>query len=149
MLTYHVPVLLANQGMKDTLRDLLRLEDLSVSKSLIHRGSQTWNAWKALTDSQEHVGQEVTIALVGKYTKLHDSYFSVIKALEHSAMACSRKLKLIWVKAEDLETKAKEESASDHYEAWHNVCTADGILVPGGFDDRGIEGMVAAVSEPA
>ncbi|KAL8824163.1 MAG: hypothetical protein Q9191_005257, partial [Dirinaria sp. TL-2023a] len=142
--TYLVPVLLEKQGMQDTLRNLLRLEDLAVSKSLIHRGAQTWDAWTALTDSQVHVRQEVTIALVGKYTKLHDCYFSVIKSLEHSAMACSRKLKIEWVKAEDLETKAKNESARDHYEAWHKICTADGILVPGGFGDRGIEGMVEA-----
>ena len=135
--------------MSVTLRNLLRLEDLTVSKSLIHQGSQRWNAWRALTESQEHVRQKVSIALVGKYTKLHDSYLSVIKSLEHSAMACSRELNLVWVDSLQLETKALHESAEKYHKAWHDICTADGMLVPGGFGPRGIEGMVAAVSEPA
>ena len=144
--TYHVPVLLESQGMLQNLRTLLRLEDLSIPKSLIFRGAQTWNAWRLLTQSQDHVRQSVSIALVGKYTNLHDSYLSVIKSLEHAAMACSRKLNLIWVDAAHLETATEQTCPSEYHKAWHETCSADGILVPGGFGVRGTEGMIAAVS---
>ena len=142
-------MLLETQKLPSTLQDLLHLQDLTISKSLIHHGSKIWSAWRALTDSQEQIRQRVSIALVGKYTKLHDSYISVIKSLEHSAMACSRELNLVWVDSKNLETKTEKESASEYHKAWHEICTADGILVPGGFGGRGIEGMVAAVSELA
>ena len=144
--TYHVPVLLETQGMLETLRTLLRLEELEIPKSLAHRGAQTWNAWRALTYSQDHVHETVSIALVGKYTNLHDSYLSVIKSLEHAAMACSRKLNLIWVDAAHLETATEQTSPGEYHKAWHEICTADGILVPGGLGTRGTEGMIAAVS---
>ena len=143
--TYHVPVLLESQGMMVTLRTLLRLGDLSISKPLVHKGSQTWDAWRLLTQSQDHVHESVSIALVGKYTNLHDSYLSVIKSLEHAAMACSRKLNLIWVDAAHLETATEQTSPGEYHKAWHEICTAHGILVPGGFGDRGTEGMIAAV----
>ena len=132
--------------MSQTLQTLLRLDNLSISKSLINRGAQTWNAWKVLTQSQDHVNQTVSIALVGKYTHLHDSYLSVIKSLEHAAMACSRKLNLIWVDAAHLETATQKTSIGEYHKAWSETCTADGILVPGGFGTRGTEGMIAAVS---
>lgn len=145
--TYHVPVLLETQGMLQTLRDLLHLNKLTIPEASISKGSHTWNAWRTLTDSQEHIQKKVTIALVGKYTGLHDSYLSVIKSLEHSAMSCSRELKLVWVDSTHLEPRTEKTSASEYYKAWHEICTADGILVPGGFGGRGIEGMVAVVSK--
>ena len=132
--------------MSKTLRDLLRLRDLTIPKSLVQNGCQTWDAWRALTDSQEQVRQRVTIALVGKYTGLHDSYLSVIKSLEHSAMACSRELNLVWVDSTHLEPRTEKTSASEYHKAWHAICEADGVLVPGGFGERGMEGMIAAVS---
>lgn len=127
--TYHVPVLLESQGMSQTLRTLLRLEDLKIPKPLVQKGSQTWEAWSKLTHSQDDVHQSVTIALVGKYTNLHDSYLSVIKSLEHAAMACRRKLKLIWVDAAYLETATEQNSPGEYHKAWHEICTSDGILV--------------------
>ena len=83
---------------------------------------------------------------LGKYTNLHDSYLSVIKSLEHAAMACSRKLNLVWVDASHLElaTQADSATAGQYHKAWHEVYTAQGILVPGGFGHRGTEGMIAA-----
>lgn len=131
--------------MLKTLRTLLRLGDLTISKSLVQKGAQTWNAWRLLTQSQDHVHDSVSIALVGKYTNLHDSYLSVIKSLEHSAMACSRKLNLVWVDAAHLEAATEQTSPEVYHKAWHEICTADGILVPGGFGERGTEGMIAAV----
>lgn len=62
-------------------------------------------------------------------------------------MACSRKLNLIWVESSHLETATEQASPGDYHKAWHEICTADGILVPGGFGTRGIEGMIAAVSK--
>lgn len=144
--TYHVPVLLESQGMLRALEDILRLKELDPSPSLRKKGRQTWNAWKALTTSQDHVHESVSIALVGKYTKNHDCYLSVVKALEHAAMACSRILNLIWIDAEHLEPLAEVEMPGEYHKAWHEVRTAQGILVPGGFGERGTDGMIAAVS---
>ena len=77
--TYHVPLLLATQGLIPLLRDIFRLDALPISPILVQKGAQTWNAWKHLTTSQDHIYESVSIALVGKYTNLHDSYLSVIK----------------------------------------------------------------------
>ena len=71
---------------------------------------------------QENLRQDVSIALVGKYTQLNDAYASVIKALEHAALHCNRKLKLLCVEAEDLEEEAKNDRPVKYYEAWQNVC---------------------------
>lgn len=144
--TYHVPLLLERQGLIPLLQKVLCLQALTIPPTLKAKGRQTWKAWKNLTSSQEHVLQTVTIALVGKYTNLHDSYLSVIKSLEHAAMACSRKLNLVWIDASHLEPAANVTSPADFHKAWHTVCTAQGILVPGGFGSRGIEGMIAAAS---
>ncbi|KAA6411579.1 MAG: CTP synthase [Lasallia pustulata] len=142
--TYHVPLLLEQQGLITSLRDILRLDALTISPALSEKGAQTWHAWKRLTSSQNHLYQSVSIALVGKYTNLHDSYLSVIKSLEHAAMACARKLNLVWVNASHLEIATSQSSPADYHKAWHEVCTAQGILVPGGFGHRGTEGMIAA-----
>jgi CTP synthase len=85
----------------------------------------------------------VTIALVGKYTSSADSYMSVIKSLEHSAMACKRKLILVLVDSSLLQ-EAKTSSSIEYDKAWETVKAADGILIPIGFGNRGTEGMIAA-----
>ncbi len=84
------------------------------------------------------------IVLVGKYTSLHDSYMSVIKSLEHAALRCHRKLVLKWVEAGDLEPNAEKDNPVRYHEAWQSLCSAKGILVPGGFGQRGTEGMISA-----
>ncbi|OAL70964.1 CTP synthase [Trichophyton violaceum] len=142
--TYHVPLLLEQQGFLGQLRDILKIDELTIPQASIDKGQNTWKQWKALTTSQEHVYSTVNIALVGKYVSLHDSYLSVIKSLEHSAMACHRKLKITWIDASNLEKSAAEANPEAFHKAWHDMCTADGILVPGGFGTRGTEGMVAA-----
>ncbi|RAL64244.1 hypothetical protein DID88_002136 [Monilinia fructigena] len=113
------------------------LEKSTIDKIAIERGLNG----SPLTTQQERAFDDVSIVLVGNITKLHDSYLSVIKSLEHAAMRCGKKLNLIWVEAEHLEDDAKP---TEFHKAWHEVCTADGILVPGGFGDRGTEGMIAA-----
>lgn len=146
--TYHVPLLLEQQGLPAQLRDLFRLDAYNIAPTLTTKGQQIWHDWKVLTTSQERFleSEKVTIALVGKYTNLHDSYLSVIKALEHSAMACQRKLKLSWVDASNLERATMDSSPETFHKAWHELCTADGVLVPGGFGHRGTEGMIAAAN---
>jgi CTP synthase len=73
-------------------------------------------------DRQENLRLDVSIALVGKYTQLSDAYASVIKALDHAAMACQRRLRLVCIEAEDLEDSAKTERPVKYHEAWQNVC---------------------------
>ena len=142
--TYHVPVLLENQGMIQTISNILKLDAVPKSEHLVSRGQRTWTEWNKLTTSVSNNLDEVTIVLVGKYISLHDSYLSVIKSLEHSAMRCQRKLNLRWVDASHLEDNAKLSNPTDFHKAWAEVCTADGILVPGGFGHRGTEGMIKA-----
>ncbi|MCJ1410661.1 CTP synthase ura7 [Ptychographa xylographoides] len=144
--TYHVPMLLEKQGLVPLLKHILRLDALTIPPNLLKKGANTWSAWKLLTGSQDHNHETVNIALVGKYTTLHDSYLSVIKSLEHAAMACSRKLNLTWVDASHLETATNASAPADFHKAWYEISRAQGILVPGGFGTRGTEGMVAAAN---
>ncbi|PSK38251.1 CTP synthase [Candidozyma pseudohaemuli] len=144
--TYHVPLLLQEQKMMKFLSKKLRLDEVDLAESSKARGAALLTSWRSLTSAHDKSVEQVTIALVGKYTNLKDSYLSVIKALEHSAMRCYRKLKIEWVESSDLELETKESSLADYHKAWHMVCQADGILVPGGFGSRGIEGMVAAAN---
>jgi CTP synthase len=100
--------------------------------------------------------ESVSIALVGKYTNLQDSYISVIKSLEHASLRCNRKLELHWVDSSDLEIETLNTLPVKYHSAWKAVCSAEylslpplgadrsGILVPGGFGSRGIEGMIVA-----
>jgi len=142
--TYHVPLLLETQGLITTIRNILNLDNIPKSQALIDRGQRTWIEWKKLTTQQDRLFESVSIVLVGKYTNLHDSYLSVIKSLEHSAMRCGKKLNLIWVNASNLEAQAQSDNPAEFHKAWHEVCTANGILVPGGFGHRGTEGMIQA-----
>jgi CTP synthase len=142
--TYHVPLLLEKQGLITTINKILNLDEIHKAKAVVDRGQRTWTEWKSLTNQQDRLFDDVSIVLVGKYTNLHDSYLSVIKSLEHSAMRCGKKLNLIWVDASSLEEDAKHNNPAEFHKAWHEVCTADGILVPGGFGHRGTEGMIQA-----
>ena len=142
---YHVPLLLESQGLTDLVSEVLCLSQIDLSRWLVERGAMTWNAWTELTISQDHLYESVSIALIGKYTDHPDSYHSVVKSLEHAAMACSRKLVLITVDAEHLEKATSNNSPKEYHKAWHQVYTADGILIPGGFGQRGCEGMISAI----
>ena len=80
--------------------------------------------------------EEIEIALVGKYVKMRDAYLSVAEALRHGGYANDVKVNIRWVEAEDVTKESAEEQ----------LASANGILVPGGFGDRGIEGKIAAAS---
>lgn len=141
---YQVPMLLEQQGLIPLVRNILQLDSLALSPALTKKGRKTWVQWKSLTASHSRYHETVSIALVGKYIELHDSYLSVIKSLEHSSMRCGRQLELRWVDSEHLEQQTRVSKPAEFHKAWHEVCTADGILVPGGFGQRGTEGMIQA-----
>ncbi|KAL4918313.1 CTP synthase N-terminus-domain-containing protein [Aspergillus aurantiobrunneus] len=140
--TYQVPILLETQGFLNTIKGLLEINALQIDSKYKEQGKIMWQKWHGLAMSQDHVFDTVSIVLVGKYTSLHDSYLSVTKALEHASMHCQKKLNLVWVEASHLEDDHQQTNPAEYYKAWHSVSTADGILVPGGFGQRGTEGMV-------
>ncbi|CAI4044158.1 hypothetical protein N7582_003246 [Saccharomyces uvarum] len=142
--TYHVPLLLLKQHMIDYLHTRLNLESVPLTPEDRERGSQLLAGWEAMTKSLDDSDDVVKIALVGKYTNLKDSYLSVTKSLEHASMKCRRQLEILWVEASDLEPETQELDKNKFHESWNKLSSADGILVPGGFGSRGIEGMVLA-----
>ena len=125
---YHVPLMLQEQGLCDILG-----VDCSATGML--------EEWKAMAYHLDTLTEEVHIAMVGKYTDLSDAYLSVIKSLQHAAMAVDRKLVIDWIEASHLEDGWDGE---EHNTAWKALREADGVLVPGGFGDRGVEGKIKA-----
>ena len=91
--------------------------------------------WTHMVEALRHPNKEVTIALVGKYTQLHDAYLSVVEALKHGGIASHANVHLKWVDSELVTEENVAEYLSD----------VDGVLVPGGFGNRGIEGMITAI----
>ena len=142
---YHVPLSLRSQNLLGHLRGLLRLDSVEKATRLVDQGSKTWHAWRSLTLNQDYLRDEVVIALLGKYTDHPDAYHSVVKSLEHSAMACSRKLKLVLVSSVHLEGSALMDTPTEYHKAWGLLHTANGVIVPGGFGERGTPGMLAAI----
>ena len=91
--------------------------------------------WKKMVDDLYAATHEVTIALVGKYTQLHDAYISVVEALKHGGIPQHTTVNIRWVDSEQV-------NADNVADILNGV---DGVLVPGGFGDRGIEGMIDAI----
>jgi CTP synthase len=102
--------------------------------------------WREMALNLDTLTEEVSIAMVGKYTDLSDAYLSVIKSLQHAAMAVSRKLNIDWIEASHLEDSWKQQNSKEFDNAWKLLKNADGVLVPGGFGDRGIEGKILAAN---
>jgi CTP synthase len=121
-LLYEVPLLLEDAGLGDYVVNQLQLDANPVDL----------NEWRQLVDRMRELTKPVRIALVGKYVELHDAYMSVKEALTHAATAYGRLLEVEWVYSGDLE-KGKGFDVLE---------TVDGVLVPGGFGDRGIEGKI-------
>lgn len=91
--------------------------------------------WRAMIDAWKHPEHEVTVALVGKYTQLHDAYISVVEALKHGAVANRAHVNIKWIDSETVTAENVGELLGDVH----------GILVPGGFGSRGIEGKILAI----
>ncbi len=122
---YEIPLLL----------EKARVADFIVERLSLKPGKKpNWKAWEKLVQETKKEKPSVTIALVGKYVELHDAYISVREALKHAALAVGVKLDLRWVHSVDLEKGSLEEKLGD----------VSGIIVPGGFGSRGIEGKINA-----
>lgn len=133
---YHVPLVLRQQHAAESILKILKLP----------YGECHMEKWEQLADLVDHVKDEVRIAIVGKYTHLCDSYISVSKSVKHAAYSIHKNPIIDWVEATDLEDATKESDPEKYRAAWNRLYEADGILVPGGFGSRGVEGMIKAAS---
>ncbi|XP_077977884.1 CTP synthase 1-like [Glandiceps talaboti] len=134
---YRVPIMLFEQNILPFFNQRLNF-------CYPQKPRRTLSKWKELAERHDRMLKEVTIALVGKYTKLEDAYISVIKAMRHSALACNHRLIVKYVEADDLENATKETDPVRYHEAWQQLCSSNGVLVPGGFGKRGTDGKIAA-----
>ncbi len=120
---YEAPLMLEGNGLSAVVCRELGLEDKEPDL----------DEWRAMVERIQHPTRQVTIGLVGKYVQLHDAYLSVAEALHHSGYDCGAQVDISWIDSEGItEANAAEQLAG-----------CDGIIVPGGFGDRGIEGMIA------
>ncbi|HVN14410.1 MAG TPA: CTP synthase [Anaerolineales bacterium] len=122
---YEVPLLLEKMQVGDYITEKLGLKPTR---------KPDWKPWKKLVEEVRKPKPTVKIALVGKYVELQDAYMSVREALKHAALANGVEVEIGWVHSADLEKD----------KGWDIVRAADGILVPGGFGSRGIEGKIMA-----
>lgn len=135
---WQVPLMMMEQKAHVTICNCLGLTGYS---------SINMATWKnKLADRWDGLSESVTIAITGKYTGLADAYLSVIKSLQHACLAMRRKLVLKWIEAGDLEQQTSEEDESKYKKAWDTLKAADGVLVPGGFGSRGVEGKICAAN---
>ncbi|CAN6345672.1 unnamed protein product [Urochloa humidicola] len=133
---WHVPLLLKDQKAHDSILKVLNLESASWELNM--------EEWEGRATKYDNLHDTVTIAIVGKYTDLSDAYLSVVKALLHASLACCRKLHYNLIDSTDLEDSATKERPEAYNAAWSLLKGADGILVPGGFGDRGTAGKILA-----
>ena len=123
---YEVPLNLEKQHLDDLIVDHLQLKCNSVADM---------DDWRSFVHKIQHISETVNIALVGKYTQLHDAYLSVVEALRHAGYTTNRIVNIIWVDSAKLNNENVNEVLKD----------ASGIIVPGGFGKRGIDGMFVAI----
>ncbi|MBP1865687.1 CTP synthase [Clostridium tetanomorphum] len=122
---YEVPLMLHKEGL-----DNIVCEKLSLGcKDIDNR------QWKAMVHNIKNLSKKVTIALVGKYVELHDAYISVVESLSHGGYANDASIEIKWISSMDITKENSNEILKD----------ANGILIPGGFGDRGVEGKIEAI----
>ena len=124
---YEVPLLLQKEGLDKIALEKLGLEDRPCDMT----------AWKEMVNRIISVKESVEIALVGKYVALHDAYLSVVEAMSHAGYEYGKKINIRWIDSEKL-----EEEKPDLSKAFEGV---DGIVIPGGFGYRGVEGKIATI----
>ncbi|MEG4066539.1 CTP synthase [Microcoleus sp. Pol11C2] len=122
---YEVPLMMEQEGLAEQTINLLQLE---------HRQPDL-HQWQTLVNRLYSPNHKIDIALVGKYVRLNDAYLSVVEALRHAAIAIGCDLNLRWINSEDLESGNLDNYLKD----------INGILVPGGFGVRGVDGKIAAI----
>ena len=118
---YEVPLRMFDEGLDNAVNDRLKLNS----------NSQDLSQWKTMVDLKQNAINTVKIAILGKYFGLPDSYLSVVESLKHSCLQNNVKLDLHWIDADNFEL----DSLAD----------MDGVIVPGGFGYRGIEGKISAI----
>jgi CTP synthase len=123
---YEVPLILEQEGLAEQALDLLQME----------QRPPELGQWQTLVERLYSPKHPIEIAIVGKYVRLSDAYLSVVEALRHGAIATHGELRLRWVNSENLETEPPENYLEG----------VDGILVPGGFGNRGVDGKIAAIN---
>jgi CTP synthase len=123
---YEVPLIVEQEGLAEQVLDLLQMEQRT--PDLVE--------WQTMVERLYSPKYQVEIAIVGKYVRLSDAYLSVVEALRHGAIATNGELVLRWVNSEMLEV----EDAEKHLQG------IDGIIVPGGFGTRGVDGKIAAIN---
>ncbi|KAG4161906.1 hypothetical protein ERO13_D01G085200v2 [Gossypium hirsutum] len=133
---WHIPLLLRDQKAHEAILKGLNLLGIAREPDLTE--------WTARTKNYDMLHDPVKIAMVGKYVGLTDSYLSVLKALLHASVHHRKKLVVEWVEASHLEDITAEEDPNTFKAAWNHLKGADGILVPGGFGDRGVQGKILA-----
>jgi len=124
---YEVPIILKREGL-----DQIVAEKLGVDGRVCDL-----TEWEQMVERIKNPSHHIKIALVGKYVELHDAYLSVVEALGHAGIDNDAKVDIKWIQAEDLEAENTDLSSL--------FSDVDGILVPGGFGDRGVEGKVKAM----
>ncbi len=121
---YEVPLVLEQQGFASKVCEHLGL----------NCSTPSLDEWKKIVEIDKAEKEIVNIGLVGKYVELHDAYLSVAEALKHAGLANNLDVKINWIHSEDVTPLTVDEMLKD----------MDGILVPGGFGDRGVEGKIEA-----
>ena len=131
---YKVPLTFREQGVDDFILDHFGLEAPTPELS----------RWQEPIERAQHSSRTVRIALVGKYVQLEDAYLSVSEALRHAASLQDGKVEIDWIDSERLEGLDTSSDDEDGEDTAQVLARADGILIPGGFGGRGIEGKIAA-----
>jgi len=122
---YEAPLMLEEQGLAEKVIERLGLE----------KREPDLTEWKSVVEKSKNLTKKTRIALVGKYVELHDAYISVAESLKHAGIAHGAEIDINWINSEEIDVSNYEEILKD----------LDGILVPGGFGDRGIEGKILAI----
>lgn len=122
---YQIPLMLEEEGLARIVSRKLHLEQIEPDLT----------EWNALVEKERHRNKTTRIALVGKYVELHDAYISIVESLHHAGIHHGAEVEIDWINSEELTKENVAEVLKD----------AKGILVPGGFGDRGVEGKIEAV----
>lgn len=133
---WHIPLLLRDQKAHEAIFKVLNLQGTTKEPLL--------KEWTSRAEICDGLHEPVRIAMVGKYTGLSDAYLSILKALLHASVDLRKKLVIDWIPACDLEDATEKENPDAYKAAWKLLKGADGILVPGGFGNRGVQGKILA-----
>jgi CTP synthase len=128
---YEVPLIMKKMKMDRAFFDILKIGPKNANTGL------SFEKCESFVNKIKNSKKEVKVAIVGKYTNVHDSYLSIIKALEHAGPYNGVKIKIKWIEATDI-----EDGKIKIGDALKGVC---GLIVPGGFGKRGVEGKIAAI----